>query len=50
MIDSCISVLYLECWCVNVLVFDYCHKDAITGTYGFIIIVLIVIPDGFSVK
>ena len=25
-INSCISVLYLECWYVFVLVFDYCHK------------------------
>ena len=26
MINSCISVLYLECWYVFVLVFDYCNK------------------------
>ena len=26
-INSCISVLYLECWYIFVLVFDYCHKD-----------------------
>ena len=25
-INYCISVLYLECWYVFVLVLDYCHK------------------------
>ena len=27
-INSCIAILYLECWYVFVLVFDYCHKVA----------------------